>query len=98
MNLSSQDSKQSSLHQHCLKYQPFLFPGTRGNLNHTPPSGDYGTNKEMIFIIIRVRIVIQQLRIKVIPDTMESNQNILKYQLVALGVRNATGRKTNSSQ
>jgi len=61
MNLSSQDNKQSSLHQHCLKYQPLLFLGIRDNLNHTPPSGDYGTNKEMIFIIIRVRIVIQQL-------------------------------------
>jgi len=34
----------------------------------------------------------------VIPDTMESNQNIRKYQLVALGVRNATGRRTKLSQ
>jgi len=58
MSLSSQDSKLSSLHQHCLKNQPFLFPGTGDSLNHTPPTGDYGTNKEMIFIIIRVRIVV----------------------------------------
>jgi len=97
MNLSSQDSKQSSLHQHCLKYHPFYFWAQAIIWITHHPVAIMALTK-MIFIIVRVRIVVQQLWIKLIPDTMESNQNIRKYQFVALGVQNTTGRKTNSSQ
>lgn len=74
------------------RISPFYF-WAQGIFSITPPSGEYGTNKEMIFIIVRVRIVVQQLCVKVIPDTMESNHNIRKYQFVTFGVRNATRRK-----